>query len=333
VVVRRYHWPAADGLLAPRPPAHTFPLTTTARWCALCISLRSRAASLPHLLTTTVLTERSVDLAETTEFLRRAIPFSPRAVVVLGSGLGAFAERIEDPVVVPFAGIPGFPVATVAGHAGRLVAGHLDGEPIVAMQGRFHLYEGWSAAETVRPLRALAALGPRILVVTNAAGGARSGLGAGELMLIEDHINFMFHNPLVGPVVPGDQRFPDMSEPYDPHFRRTALAVAEEMDVRLSTGVYAAVLGPSYETPAEIRMLARLGADAVGMSTVPEVIAARAMGLRVLGISCITNAAAGLGNGPLSHDEVLAVGAEAGERLTALLGRLLPRILSSTDRG
>jgi purine-nucleoside phosphorylase len=176
-------------------------------------------------------------------------------------------------------------------------------------------------------LRALAALGADHLVLTNAAGGVRPGLRAGDLMLIVDHINLMFRNPLVGPVSGSEGRFPDMSDPYDPEIREIALLCADELGVPLFPGVYAAVIGPSYETPAEVRMLARLGADAVGMSTVPEVIVARALGMRVLGISCITNVAAGLGAGKLSHDEVLTVGGEASGRLARLLRDLLPRVL------
>jgi purine-nucleoside phosphorylase len=264
------------------------------------------------------------------EFLRGHLRRSPDVVLVLGSGLGAFADRIDDSTAFPFAEIPGFPRPTVAGHAGRLVAGTVEGVAVAALQGRFHLYEGWSAAEVVSPVRALAALGPSALVVTNAAGAARSGFGAGDLMLITDHLNFMFRNPLFGTVAPGEQRFPDMSDPYDPTLREVALETAARMGIPLLPGVYAAVLGPSYESPAEVRMLARVGADAIGMSTVPEVLVARALGLRVLGISCITNVAAGLGPGKLTHEEVLSVGEEAGERLAALLCAILPRLVRTS---
>ncbi len=264
----------------------------------------------------------------TVAFLRERITRAPAAILVLGSGLGGLADEIEDAVAVPFDEIPGFPRRTqeLAGHAGRLVAGRLEGVEVVAMQGRFHLYEGWSPADVALPLRALAALGAGVLLATNAAGGIRSGFQPGDLMLIADHLNLMWKNPLVGRTVPGEERFPDMSDPYDASIRRTAEEVARELRIPLVQGVYAAVLGPSYETPAEIRMLARLGADAVGMSTVPEVLVARALGVRCAGISCITNLAAGLGHAKLTHDEVMEEGARVRHRLVALVRGLLPRI-------
>jgi len=265
---------------------------------------------------------------ETIHFLRERFTRAPHAILVLGSGLGGLADEIEDPVAIPFDQIPGFPRRTqeLAGHAGRLVAGRLEGVEVAAMQGRFHLYEGWSPADVALPVRALAALGPQVMVLTNAAGGLRPGMQPGDLMLIADHINLMGQNPLIGRVVPGEQRFPDMSDPYDRSFRAAAEAVALELGIPVTQGVYTALLGPSYETPAEIRMLARLGADAVGMSTVPEVLVARAMGIRCLGISCITNLAAGLGGALLSHDEVMEVGARVRGRLAALVRGVLPRI-------
>ena len=265
-------------------------------------------------------------MEETLSYLRERITRAPSAVLVLGSGLGHLAEAISDPVPIPYGEIPGFPRSTVVGHAGRLVAGTLDGVEVVAMQGRFHLYEGWEPATVALPIRALAALGAGTLLVTNAAGGLRPGLKAGDLMLITDHINLTGRNPLVGSTVIGEERFPDMSEAYDGEFRRLAAETALALGIELEEGVYAAVLGPSYETPAEVRMLATLGADAVGMSTVPEVIVARALGLRVLGISLISNLAAGLSGHPLSHAEVM----EAGERVQAsfslLVAHLLPKI-------
>lgn len=266
-------------------------------------------------------------MEETTLYLRERITRAPAAVLVLGSGMGALAEELADPLRLPYAEIPGFPRATVAGHAGALVVGILEGVEVAMLAGRFHLYEGWNASQVVAPIRSLAALGADLLLTTNAAGGLRPGMVAGDLMLIADHLNLTGRNPLIGPVVPGEQRFPDMSSPYDPKVREEIAAHAVERGIPLEQGVYAAVLGPSYETPAEIRMLRRLGADAVGMSTVPEVIAARALGMRVAGISCITNLAAGLGSGAaLSHDEVLRVGADAWGRLAALLRGVLPRI-------
>ena len=261
-------------------------------------------------------------------FLRDRIGQPPRAVLVLGSGLGELANEVEDGVRIPYAEIPNFPRSTVFGHAGTLVLGRWEGVEVAVLQGRFHLYEGLDSRRVAFPIRVLAALGAELLLLTNAAGGVREGMRPGDLMLIADHINLMWRNPLIGPVAPGETRFPDMSEPYDAEFRRMAAERARELALPLTEGVYAAVLGPSYETPAEIRMLARLGADAVGMSTVPEVLVARALGMRVLGISCITNLAAGLGEGPLSHGEVLEVGAQVKGRLSELIRHLLPRIAS-----
>jgi purine-nucleoside phosphorylase len=265
---------------------------------------------------------------DTVAFLRERITRAPHAVLVLGSGLGGMADDIEDAVRIPFGDIPGFPRRTqeLAGHAGQLVVGRLEGVEVAAMQGRFHLYEGWQPADVALPVRALAAIGAETMLLTNAAGGIRPGFRPGDLMLMADHINMMFRNPLIGQTVPGEERFPDMSDPYDAGFRRIAEEVARDLKIPLVQGVYAAVLGPSYETPAEIRMLARLGADAVGMSTVPEVLVARAMGIRCLGISCITNLAAGLGGERLSHEEVMIEGARVRDRLAALVRGVLPRV-------
>jgi purine-nucleoside phosphorylase len=269
-------------------------------------------------------------IEETIAFLRERVTRAPSAVLVLGSGLGGLADEIEDAVRIPFNDVPGFPRRTqeLAGHAGRLVAGRMEGVEVVAMQGRFHLYEGWNPQDVALPIRALAALGANTVLLTNAAGGLRPGMQPGDLMLMADHINFMGRNPLIGRVVPGEERFPDMSDPYDPGLRAIAEEVALELRIPLVQGVYAALLGPSYETPAEIRMLARLGADAVGMSTVPEVLVARALGLRCMGLSCITNLAAGLGGATLSHDEVMEVGAAVRERMVALVRGILPRAVA-----
>ncbi len=266
---------------------------------------------------------------ETVNFLRERFTRAPHAVLVLGSGLGGMADDIEDAVRIPFADIPGFPRRTqeLAGHAGQLVAGRLEGVEVAAMSGRFHLYEGWEPHDVALPVRALAALGAQTMVLTNAAGGIRPGFMPGDLMLIADHINLMFRSPLIGQKVPGETRFPDMSDPYDTGFRRAAAEVARELRIPVVEGVYAAVLGPSYETPAEIRMLARMGADAIGMSTIPEVLVARAIGSRCLGISCITNLASGIGGERLSHDEVMEVGARVRDRLAALVRGVLPRIV------
>lgn len=240
-------------------------------------------------------------------------------MLVLGSGLGALGDEIEDAVRIPFAEIPGFAPSHVEGHKGMLVAGRLEGVAVVAMQGRFHLYEGHSATMAAAPIRAMRALGADTLIVSNAAGALNPAFPPGTLMIIDDHINLMWSNPLIGPVVEGDLRFPDMSEPYDRELQALAERIALENSIAVTRGVYVALLGPTYETPAEIRMFRKLGGDAVGMSTVPEVIAARAMGVRVLGISLITNAAAGSTGVPLSHDEVIAAGKEASGRFITLI--------------
>ena len=232
---------------------------------------------------------------------------SPRVALILGSGLGGFARHIERATHIKFADIPGLPPATVAGHAGELVHGVIDGVEVVALAGRLHLYEGHSADVIGLPVRVVHALGARTLFVSNAAGAIRPDLRPGSLMLIRDHVNLTWGNPLIGPVRPGEHRFPDMSSPYDRALGDRFLGLARAAGATVSDGVYAAVLGPSYETPAEIRMLAHLGADAVGMSTVPEVLVARALGMRVTGVSCITNAASGTTGTRLDHAEVLAM--------------------------
>ena len=243
----------------------------------------------------------------------------PNIAIVLGSGLGLLADEIEQAIRIPYREIPGFPEPGVAGHRGELVGGTLGGVPVLVQNGRFHFYEGHAAEVVTRPVRVFARLGVSTLIVTNAAGGIRPTFQPGTLMLIADHINLMWRHPLAGPVLPDEERFPDMSDPYDAGLRRLAAGAARTSRVPLEEGVYAALLGPQYETPAEIRMLQRLGADAVGMSTVPEVIAARARGVRCLGFSTITNAAAGLAGPPLAHQEVLAVGRQVGAQLGAVI--------------
>lgn len=267
-----------------------------------------------------------MNMTETLAFLHERITRRPRVMLVLGSGLGALADHLEDAVRIPFAEIPGFAPATAEGHKGVLAAGRLEGVECLALQGRYHLYEGHDPAAVTLPIRVGAALGARTLLVTNAAGGLNPTFRAGDLMIVDDHINLMGRNPLIGPTVPGDERFPDMSEPYDRELQRIAEEVALERRIRVTRGVYVALSGPSYETPAEIRMMRRLGGDAVGMSTVPEVLVARAVGIRVLGISLISNPAAGLSPHPLSHEEVLAAGEEARERFSALVRGVLLRI-------
>jgi purine-nucleoside phosphorylase len=270
---------------------------------------------------------------EAIRFVRDGFAHSPRVALVLGSGLGDAATAITDPQRLPYDLIPGFPTATVPGHRGALVAGSWAGVEVAALQGRFHLYEGVAAGTALLPLRILRAIGAEILVVTNAAGGIDPGLHAGDLMLITDHINLMFKGPPSGLVSSMRSPCRDLPELYDRELRSAAADVAAERGIPLGVGVYAGVLGPSFETPAEIRMLARMGAQAVGMSTVLEVIAARAMGMRVLGISCITNTVAGPRQGKLTHEEVLAVGAEASGRLAGLLTALMPRICTRGVEG
>lgn len=245
----------------------------------------------------------------------------PAAAIVLGSGLGGLAKRIRDAVEIPFGEVPGFPTATVVGHAGKLVVGTLGGRSVVTLAGRFHMYEGHDAVLAGFPVRVLHALGARTLFVSNAAGGIKRTFRPGDLMLIRDHINLMFRSPIVGALQPGDVRFPDMSAPYDATLSRQLRNVAAELRVPLVEGVYGGLLGPTYETPAEVRMLGILGADAVGMSTVPEVIVARTIGMRVAGISCITNLASGISPHPLSHAEVIETTNVVAERFETLVER------------
>jgi purine-nucleoside phosphorylase len=251
---------------------------------------------------------------------------TPDAAIILGSGLGGLAKQIAGGAAIPFADIPGFPSATVAGHAGALIAGRFAGRPVLALAGRFHMYEGHDVRLAALPVRLMHALGARTLIVSNAAGGVRRTFRAGDLMLIDDHINLMFRNPLIGPVEEGEVRFPDMSEPYDRELQALAIDVALDAGIPLQRGVYAGLLGPAYETKAEVRMLERVGADATGMSTVPEVIVARALGMRVLGITCITNLACGLSPTPPSHEEVLATAAVAAVQLEKLVSGVVERL-------
>lgn len=250
----------------------------------------------------------------------------PVAAIILGSGLGGLAERVTDARRIPFADIPGFPSATVAGHAGMLVAGALGGRRVLLLAGRFHMYEGHEAALAAFPTRVLHALGVRTLIVSNAAGGVRTTLKPGDLMLIRDQLNLMFRNPLLGPIGKGEIRFPDMSAPFDADLSTLAMTVAREQGLELQEGVYCGLLGPAYETPAEVRMLTLIGADAVGMSTVPEVIMACSLGMRVLGVSCITNLACGLTPAPITHAEVIETTAQAAARFQQLIGGVVARL-------
>jgi len=262
----------------------------------------------------------------------------PRIGIVLGSGLGAVADAVADPVIVPYAEIPHFPQSTVEGHTGRIVAGFLGGEPVIVLQGRVHFYEGYSAAQVTFPLRVLGLMGLRAVVLTNAAGGIQDGCHVGQLVALSDHINHMGWNPLVGPNEPrfaarpgAGLRFFDMTEAYSKTLRMMAVAAAQTEGFTLGEGVYLAVTGPSFETPAEIRAFRSMGATLVGMSTVPETIVARHMGLEVLGISCVTNLAAGLGATQLSHAEVFEAGRQVEHRLAGLFKRLVPQIAAHLE--
>lgn len=251
----------------------------------------------------------------------RAAPIA----IVLGSGLGGLADEIDVAAKIPYEEIPGFPRVIVPGHAGALIAGTLAGRFVVALAGRFHMYEGHDARLAAFPARVVHALGAKTLIVSNAAGGLNRVWQPGDLMLIRDHLNLMFRNPLVGRVETGDTRFPDMSAPYDEALVQLARETARDQGVVLREGVYAGLLGPTYETAAEVRMLELFGADAIGMSTVPEVIVARAIGMRVLGFSCITNLACGLSTTPITHAEVLETTARAAEKFKALVKGVIAR--------
>jgi purine-nucleoside phosphorylase len=263
---------------------------------------------------------------------------APRVGIVLGSGLGAVADAVADPVYVPYGEIPHFPQSTVEGHSGRIVAGLLGGVPVVVMQGRVHSYEGYTPQQVTFPMRVLGLLGVQAVVLTNAAGGIKEGYRVGQLLALADHINQMGWNPLNGPNEPrfamrkgAGLRFFDMTEAYSISLRVLAKEAANEEGFGLDEGVYLATPGPSFETPAEIRAFRTLGATLVGMSTVPETIVARHMGVEVLGISCVTNLAAGLGATPLSHEEVSETGRKVEQRLAALLTRLAPKIATALE--
>lgn len=266
-------------------------------------------------------------LAAAAAFLRDRLGTSrlaaARVAIVLGSGLKGFAQQLHERVLVPFAEVPGWPVPRVEGHGGALVSGTVEGQPVLCLSGRVHLYEGWSPREVVRAVRTLCFAGVGAFLLTNAAGGIADDLSAGDLMLLIDHLNLTGQSPLTGPHEPAlGPRFPDQSKVYAPRLR----ALLEQCGVRLRPGVYAGLNGPSYETPAEVRMLKALGADAVGMSTVHEAIALNAMGAEVAGLSLVTNLAAGLGETALSHDEVVAAGAAAARTLEGLVTRFCQKL-------
>jgi purine-nucleoside phosphorylase len=275
----------------------------------------------------------STSLYERAEHANRIIrsrtTVEPRIAVVLGSGLGGFADDFDEAVAIPYEDIPGFVRSTAQGHAGRLVIGKVESVPVLAMQGRVHYYEGYSLEEVTFPVRTFGLLGIKTLILTNAAGGINVQLTQGALMVITDHLNLMGVNPLRGP---NDERFgprfPDMSTVYSPELQELVVEEAKAINLEVRRGIYGALSGPSYETPAEIHLLRGLGADAVGMSTVPEAIVARHMGLEVLGISCITNMAAGISDEPINHEEVMAT----GDRVRATFTELLQRVIGAINR-
>ncbi|HEX8814868.1 MAG TPA: purine-nucleoside phosphorylase [Terriglobales bacterium] len=267
------------------------------------------------------------------KFLLAKTALRPQVAIILGSGLGAFADELQDATRIPYKDIPGFPHSTAIGHAGQMVIGQAGNIPVAVMQGRVHLYEGYSAAQVAFPIRVLGRMGIRAVIITNAAGGINPEYQQGALVVITDHINLQGQNPLVGP---NDERFgprfPDMTDAYYKPYREIALAAARKLGKSLQQGVYAALLGPSYETPAEIRYLRTIGADLVGMSTAAEVIAARHSGIKVLGISCVTNMAAGILDKPLNHGEVLETGRRVQGDLVAILQAVLPEISAHAGR-
>ncbi len=275
------------------------------------------------------------EVREATDCVRDRLCRVAEIGVILGSGLGAFADRLQDAASLPYSEIPHFPASSVPGHAGRLVSGSLHGKRLIVQQGRAHLYEGVGFERILLPLSVMRELGIHTLIVTNAGGGVNPTFRPGDLMLITDHINMMGANPLIGPndalvrqgpLVRQGMRFPDMSGAYDLDLRTLALDAAAETGIELKQGVYLAVTGPSYETPAEVRAFRTLGADAVGMSTVPEVIYSKSLGLRVLGLSVIANQAVGLAAKPLTHDDVTRTVSEQSDRIAALLAAVIKKL-------
>lgn len=266
------------------------------------------------------------------DYIQAKIKSKPSIGLILGSGLGVLADEIENQIVIPYKDIPYFPESTVEGHKGQLVIGELKGKQVIAMQGRFHFYEGYSMSQVVFPVRVMKKLGIKTLIVTNAAGGINKNFKPGDLMIITDHINNMGTNPLIGPNI--DEfgvRFPDMSKAYDPNYIECAKSCAKDLDMTVHTGVYVGNTGPSYETPSEINMLRVLGGDAVGMSTVPEVIVAHHSNLRVLGISCISNMAAGVLDQALSHEEVMDTTNQVQADFLKLLKHIIYTLPSDGD--
>lgn len=266
-------------------------------------------------------------IKEAVETIHRHTPLQPEIGLILGSGLGSVAEQVVEPTVIPYSDIPHFYRTSIEGHMGKMILGKMNGVPVVVMQGRFHFYEGHSMENVVFPTRTLCGLGIHTLLITNAAGAVNTRYRPGDLMLIEDHINLMGDNPLKGPhLAELGPRFPDLTEAYNPECLGTLRSIAHELEIPIHSGVYAGLSGPTYETPAEIRMLRTLGADAVGMSTIPESIAANHQGIRVAGISCITNLAAGLSSHKLSHHEVVETSKLGAGKMTRILTTAIPRL-------
>ena len=270
------------------------------------------------------------NVRECLTYIRSITDFVPKAALVLGSGLGGFTEKLDSIVCeIPYSDIPGFPVSTVSGHAGKFIMGYVEGVPLICMSGRVHYYEGYAPEDVVLPLRVMQALGAEFLFLTNAAGGISSDLKPGSLVLLRDHISLFIPNPLIGENDPDEgERFPDMSEVYDPKLRELVEKAASEADVRLESGVYCQLSGPSYETPAEIRLLKGLGADVVGMSTVMEAITAHHAGMKVCAISFVSNMAAGINTHALSHEEVKEAGIQAAPRFTRLVRAAIATVKS-----
>ena len=264
-------------------------------------------------------------IQETAAWLKDRMPSHPETAIILGTGLGHLAERIEPELAIPYSTIPNFPVSTVEGHSGQLIFGKLGGKEIMAMQGRFHYYEGYSMKEVTFPIRVMYELGIKTLFVSNAAGGTNPSFRIGDIMIITDHINYMPENPLHGPNIPPGPRFPDMSEAYDPELIQLAKTIAAELDIKLKRGVYLATQGPTYETPSEYRMFAHWGADAVGMSTVPEVIVARHCGIRCFGLSIITDLGVNGKIVKVTHEDVQKAANEAQPRMASIMEEMIRR--------
>src|SRR3954453_23479067 len=271
--------------------------------------------------------EQPARIAALVAAVRARTDIVPEVGIVLGSGLGGLADDLEDGIAIPFEDLPGWPAATAPGHVGRLLLGTLAGRPVVMLQGRFHMYEGNDPGRVIQPVLLFRALGARVVVLTNAAGGLDPSFGPGTLMIMRDHINLTGRNPLTGPNTDEfGPRFPDMTEAWSPRLRTALVAAAAAEGIEVRQGVYVGLAGPTYETPAEVRMLAGLGGDAVGMSTVLECIAARWVGLEVCGVSLVTNAGAGYTGAPLTHEEVLEAGAEAGPRVARVIARFVAEL-------